>query len=255
MNNRPYVFITLCCLASGVSAAELDGRLDWANRVSLSVPVDGLVTQVKARPGDSVETGAELVLLDTRVARAHVAQARSAVRKFELHRAEAQREWDRAKELYDRTVLSQHELQNAEIAFADADAEYRAAQGALTASEVALELHAVKAPFVARVLEVHVAPGQAVVGTQQVQPLVTVAERGRLRLRAMADAAQAAGMAPDASAQVRVGDRQFDARIVGVSTAAAQYGESEAQYSVEAEFAVPADSPLRAGQPATLVLP
>lgn len=254
MNNRLYAIAALCCASFGACAAELNGELDWANRASLSVPVDGLVTQVKARPGDSVETGAELVLLDARVARAHVAQARSAVRKYELQRAEAQREWDRAKELYDRTVLSQHELQIAEIGFANADAEYRAAQSAQTASEIALELHTVKAPFTARVLAVHVAPGQAVVGSQQVQPLVTVAERGKLRMRAAAEAAQAAEFAPDAAVKVRVGEQQFDARIVAV---AAQPPDAQraAHYAIEAEFAVPADSTLRAGQPATLVLP
>lgn len=254
MNNRLCAMVALCCLSVTVSAAELNGELDWANRVSLSMPVDGLVTQVKTRPGESVEAGAVLVLLDTRVAQAHVAQARAAVRRSELLRAEAQREWDRAKELYDRTVLSQHELQVAEIAFANADAEYRAAQSARVASEVALEIHTVKAPFAARVLEVHVAPGQAVVGTQQVQPLVTLADLGKLRARAAVDAAQATNFAPDAAVKVRVGEQQYDARIVGVSSAA-QYGESEARYSVEAEFAVPADSPLRVGQPATLVLP
>lgn len=252
--NRLCAIAALCCLGVTVSAAELNGELDWANRVGLSMPVDGLVVQVKVRPGDKVEAGSDLVLLDARVAQAHVAQARSAVKKFELLRAEAQREWDRAKELYDRTVLSQHELQVAEIAFANADADYRAAQSAQTASEVMLEIHTVKAPFPARVLEVHAAPGQAVVGTQQVQPLVTVAERGKLRLRAVADAAQAASLAPDAHVQVRVGDQHYDARIVAVA-AEPLSGKRPALYAVEAEFAVPADTPLRAGQPATLVLP
>lgn len=254
MNNRLSAIAALCCLNITVTAAELNGELDWANRVSLSMPVDGLVVQVKARPGENVDAGSDLVLLDTRVAQAHVAQARTAVRKSELLRAEAQREWDRAKELYDRTVLSQHELQVAEIAFANADADYRAALSARTASEVALEIHTVKAPFAARVLEVHVAPGQAVVGTQQVQPLVTVAERGKLNLRAHADAAQAAGLAPGAGVTVRVGEQRYAARIAAVS-AAAQDGESETRYAVEAEFAVPADSSLRPGQSAALVLP
>jgi RND family efflux transporter MFP subunit len=254
MINRLCAIAALWCASCAAFAAELNGELDWANRASLSVPVDGLVTQMKVRPGDSVEAGAELVLLDARVAQAHVAQARSAVRKYQLLRAEAQREWDRAKELYDRTVLSQHELQVAEIDFANADADYRAARSAQVASEVGLELHTVKAPFAARVLAVHAAPGQAVIGSQQVQPLVTVAERGKLRVRAAAEAAQAAAFAPDTAVNVRVGEQPFEARIVAV-TAQPPDAQRAAHYVVEAEFAVPADSPLRAGQPATLVLP
>lgn len=254
MNNRRYAIAALWCASCSAFAAELNGELDWANRVSLSVPLDGRVRQVDVRPGETVEPGALLLQLDTRIIQARVDHARGAVKKLELARAEAQREWDRAKELYDRTVLSQHELQAAEIAFANADADYLAAQSERVASEVLLENHILKAPFAARVLAMHAAPGEAVVGSQQVQPLVTVAERGKLRARATAEAAQAANLAPDAPVKVRVGEQQFEARIVAV-TAELPDAQRPAHYAVEAEFAVPADSPLRAGQPATLVLP
>lgn len=254
MNHWLRAIALLGCMNAAVSAAELNGELDWAGRVSLSVPLNGLVVQVNARPGESVAADALLVQFDTRVVQAHVAQARAAVGKAELARAEAQREWDRAKELYDRTVLSEHELQLAEIGFTNADADYRTAQTARVTSEVELELHALKAPFAARVLAVHVAPGQAVVGTQQVQPLVTLAARDRLCVRAAVDAAQAADLVPDAAVKVRVGERQFDARIVAVTAEAPTVGRAP-PYAVEAEFTAPEGGGLHAGQPATLVLP
>lgn len=254
MKPRLSALAVALCLTASASAVELSGELDWADRVSLSVPIDGLVTQVNARPGAEVEAAAELVLLDARVAQAHVAQARSAVKKLELLRAEAQREFERAQELYDRTVLSEHELQVAEIAAANAEAEYQAAHSAQVASEVALELHTIKAPFAARVLAVHVTPGQAVLGTQQVQPLITVVARDRVRVRAALDAGQQIKVAPDANASVTVGDRRFDARIVGI-VASLGYGAPPARQMLEAEFDAPADAGLQAGQPATLVLP
>lgn len=254
MNQRlPAVAVLLYLnAAAAVWAAELNGELEWADEVSLSVPIDGLVTRVNARPGADVEAGAELLLLDARVAQAHVAEARSAVRKLELLRTEAQRELERAQELFDRTVLSEHELQVAQIGAANAEADYHAAQSAQVASEVALELHTVKAPFAARVLAVHAAPGQAVLGTQQVQPLITLAARERLRARAALDPAQVVQVAPDASASVNIGDQRFDARIVGITSEDGQRGRRQI---LEAEFSVPPDSDLRAGQPATLVLP
>lgn len=254
MSSRVCVGTVLGLMSLSVSAIELNGELDWANRVSLSVPLDGRVNQVNVRPGETVAAGAELVRLDTRIAESRVGKARSAVKKLELARAEAQREWDRAKELYDRTVLSQRELQLAEIGLASAEAEYHAAQSERVTGEVLLENHLIKAPFAARVLAVHVTPGQAVVGSQQVQPLVTLAEQGKLRVRAAVDAAQAAELAPDAAANVRVGEQRFEARIVAVS-AQPPDAQRSAHSAVEAEFAVPTDSPLRAGQPATLVLP
>ena len=254
MNKRLSAVAALLWLNASAAAfaAELNGELAWADQVSLSVPIDSVVTQVNARPGTTVEAGAELVLLDARVAQAHVAQTRSAVRKLELLRAEAQREFERAQELFDRTVLSEHELQVAEIGAANAEADFRAAQSAQVTSEVALELHTVKAPFAARVLAVHVAPGQAVLGTQQVQPLVTLAARERLRVRAKLEPAQAVQAAPDARVTVKVGDRRFEAHIVALAAADGNEGMHQI---IEAEFNLPPDSTLRAGQPATLVLP
>lgn len=254
MSKRLSGLVVLACLSASAVAVELNGQLDWAGRVTLSVPIDGVVTHVNARPGATLDSGAELVRLDARVAEAHIAQARGAVRKLELLRAEAQRELERAQELYDRTVLSQHELQVAEIAAAGAEADYQAARSAQVASEVALELHTVKAPFACRVLEVHVAPGQAVLGTQRVQPLITVAARDRLRLRATLDAQQDVAVAPDSDATVDVGGQRFDARIVAVGALPADAAGGMRRV-IEAEFSVPADAAVQAGQAAALVLP
>jgi len=127
----------------------------------------GIVAEVSVRPGEAVAAGQSLLSLDAREVRARVAHANSAVKKLVLHRAEAEREWERAQELFDRTVLSERELQLAEIGLNDADAAYQAAQAERIAAEVALECHSIKAPFAAWVLAVPVAPGQAIVNTNK----------------------------------------------------------------------------------------
>ena len=250
--------VCLAVLLGGISAAtlaaEFNGELLWANAVTLSVPVTGRVVQVDVQPGDLVEADQALLQLDTRVARAQVAEARSAVKRLELQRAEAQREWDRAKELYDRTVLSERELQLAEIGFNAADADYHAARSAQVAAEVDLEYHLLKAPFAARVLDVHVRPGQAVINTHQATPLVSLAERNRMRARALLTENQAAALQANAAAAVRIGDQRFEVQRLSVG-AAPVAAERPAQYAVEVLFSVPADNSLRAGQPATLILP
>ena len=250
--------LCVAVLFGGVSAAtwaaEFNGELLWANAVTLSVPVSGRVVQVDVQPGDLVEAGQSLLQLDTRVARAHVAEARSAIKRLELQRSEAQREWDRAKELYDRTVLSERELQLAEIGFNAADADYHAARSAQVAAEVELENHLLKAPFAARVLDVHVRPGQAVINTHQATPLVSLAERDSMRARALVTADQAAALKANTAAAVRVGDQRFEVQrlVIGDEPVAV---ERPAQYAVDVEFSVPAGSALRAGQSATLILP
>lgn len=236
------------------TAAELNGELDWANRVALSVPVSGRVEQVAVRPGDLVEAGDVLLRFDARVAKARAAEARSAVRRLELQRAEAQREWERAKELFERTVLSVRELQLAEIGYNAADADYQSARAALVAADVELDYLNPAAPFAARVLAVHVAPGQAVINAQQAMPLVTLAERGRMQVHAAATAAQAADLAAAGRVAVRVGEQRHEGRILQIGSEP-MGAERPAVYSVVVEFDVPADAALRAGESATLILP
>lgn len=254
MNVRMCGALVLSCLSTLASAIDVNGELDWANRVTLSVPVSGMVATVSVRAGEAVAAGQSLLSLDTREAQARVAQANSTLKKLDLHRAEAEREWQRAQELFDRTVLSERELQLAEIGLNDAAAAYQTAQAERIAAEVALEYHTLKAPFAAWVLAVPVAPGQAVVNTHQATPLVTLAARERMRARVAVDAAQAAALKADAVVAVRVGARRFEARIVHIGLEPSS-NQRSLQYPVEVEFNVPADTQLRAGLPAVVLLP
>ena len=68
-----------------------------------------------------VASGALLVELDQRVLRAGLAAAEARVALAKLKQAEAGRELDRTLELYDRTLLSEHEKQQAQIDAAAAD--------------------------------------------------------------------------------------------------------------------------------------
>ena len=246
--------LVLSGLLSGPAVAEIAGEVVWARTAELSLPASGRVEKIAVLPGAAVAAGQVVLELDTRTVRATLADTRAAQRAAELLRAEAQREWDRAKELYDRTVLSEHELQVAEIGFAAADAQYQAARAAAVAAAVGLEYSRLSAPFDAWVLAVYVAPGQAVVNQVQAMPLMRVAERGRLRLRATLDAAQLATLAPDTAVAVQVGERRFEARLVNLDREPLG-AERPARYAVEAEFTVPDDVSLRPGQTGTLILP
>jgi multidrug efflux system membrane fusion protein len=246
--------LVLFGLLSGSAVAEIAGEVVWARTAELSLPASGRVEKIAVLPGAAVEAGQVVLKLDARTVRATLADTRAAQHAAELRRAEAQREWDRAKELYDRTVLSERELQLAEIGFAAADAQYQAVRTAAVRAAVELEYTRLTAPFDAWVLAVYVAPGQAVVNQVQAVPLMRVAERGRLRLRTTLDAAQLATLTPDAMVAVQVGDRRFEARIVNLDREPLG-AERPAHYAVEAEFAVPDDVSLRIGQTGALILP
>ncbi len=246
--------MVLLIACTPLAAAELSGELVWARVAELSVPGSGRIDKVTVKAGDAVAADQELVTLDGRMARAQLTQARAELKNTEQQRAEAQREWDRAKELFDRTVLSERELQLAEIAYISADAHFQAARAALVSAEVHLDYGRLIAPFDGWVLAVHVLPGQAITNQTHIMPLVTLAERGRMRVRVLMDAQQAAALSPTAAAEVRIDGRSFSGRVVRVALAPATESRP-ARYPVEVEFAVPDGSILRAGESATVLLP
>lgn len=246
--------VVLGSLSTWAHALELNAELDWAERVTLSVPVSGVVEQVLVQPGAAVAARQTLLVLDTREAKAHLAKANSALKYLDLQRAEAEREWDRARELFDRTVLSERELQLAEISLAHADAEYQAAQAAQVDATVTLEVHTLKAPFAAWVSAVPVATGQAVINSQQATPLLTLVARESMRARALLDAEQASALKTDSAVVVHAGQQRFEAKIVSIGMEPIAM-QRPAQYLLEAEFDLPAESTLRAGQAVMLELP
>jgi multidrug efflux pump subunit AcrA (membrane-fusion protein) len=160
--------VVLCLLASNAVAAELlPAVLDWSQRAVLSTPVSGVVSQVAVHPGESV---------DQRPFDNRLKDARAQQHKQQLQRDEARREVERTRELYNRRVISTHDLQLAEIAFATADSDYTSAVTALEDARLRSEYSRLHAPFAGVVLAVDVSAGMTVINRQQATPLVTLAQ-------------------------------------------------------------------------------
>jgi Multidrug resistance efflux pump len=93
----------------------LDGHLAWAEVTRLSTPVSGVVTEIPVQPGQQVEKGAVLLRLDRKPFSDKLAAA-VAIRSGLVRAAdEAKRDAERTQQLYDRTVASESERQEALI--------------------------------------------------------------------------------------------------------------------------------------------
>ncbi len=237
------------------AAGELQGRLDWHERVALSMPVSGIISEVNAEVGATVEQGALLVKLDPRPFQLALRAARAKLKSTKLRRDEAERELTRAKELYERTLLSDHDLQLAGIAFETAVADYQRALAALRSAELEREYSELHAPFPARVLARKAVVGQTVAADLQPPVLFVLADARRMRVRVVVDAAQAAALKPGSTARVRVAGRTLSGRLAFVAPEPAEPGQGgEPRYEAVFEFATDGASLLR-GQPATVELP
>ncbi|HHQ41570.1 MAG TPA: biotin/lipoyl-binding protein, partial [Chromatiales bacterium] len=117
---RPAAALALAALLAVGEAAGVEGRLEWAQRVTLGFAVGGVVERVAVRAGDRVRAGALLARLDTRPFDARVRELAARAEALVPELEEARRERDRTEALYERAVIAEHERQLAHIAYARA---------------------------------------------------------------------------------------------------------------------------------------
>ena len=243
--------ILLGWLLLGSEAAAVDAVLDWDRETLLSLPVKGVVTRLEVRPGDTVAKGALLLELDQRPFRNRVEALVANLRKLEAVLQEARRELERAEELYDRTVLSEHELQVAKNAHIAAQAEYESGRADLTAARLAREYSRLRAPFALRVLACRVAIGQTVVGDLRPPPVLRVAAADTMRAVATVTPETAARLRPDQTLVVRIGADQESGTLVAIEPVGDDSGMA---YRLAVRLARK-DRPWLAGQRAVIELP
>lgn len=228
-------------------SADLPARLDWAQRLALNPSQAGIIEAVMVRPGQVVEAGAPLYRLDPTLAQARLTEARAEHERASQDLADAQRELDRVKELYARTVSSTTELDSAKLRQARAQAQLGIAQARLASAQRLLDETEPRAPYRARVLERQAEPGQAVTATCQPPTLLVLAHADTLVARASLSPEAASRIGLGDPVGVRVGQRIHAAQISAVRSLA------EGGFQVEATLPRPEGA--LAGMAATLRLP
>ncbi len=257
MNKRrsDWLWVALALCMPAVEAAEVEATLRWAQRVELSTPVSGRIERVLVDVGSAVGKGDALLELDARPFEAVVDKAEADVAEARDALAEAEREVERAQELFERTVLSVHELKLVQIARTRARSELERARATLAQAELDLEYSVVRAPFNAIVVQRRADPGQTVVTRLQSTPLLVVAERGRILARAAVPGDQLGALRRGQELTVWVAGKRYAGRVARLGMEPVSSEGAGARYPVDVEFAVRAEEGLRAGQPATLELP
>jgi len=239
-------------LLPALQAGEFPAHIDWERRLTLSTPVSGVVTRVAVRPGQRVEAGELLAELDQRLPRARLKGAEAGLEQARQDRDEARRELERTQDLFDRTLLSIHDLQVVQIAAAKAEARFSRAEAALTEAQVNLEYSRITAPFAALVLAVPVQEGETVVNRLQAEPLVVLAPAGRLRAEAWLQANQIEGLNPGDPAQVQVQGQPHAGSISAVEMEPRPDSGQAPRYRLEVQFQLLGDTLPRPGQSALI---
>ena len=247
-----FICITLLFLISlPVAALDLEARLSWVSQQEMGTLVSGMVSQVDVQPGQKVKKGEVLVRLDDREFRARLNSARASYAKAQALFEEAKREEERSQELYDRTLLSDHELQMAQIDRIKAESLLEQTKSDKLLAEIDLERTVIKAPFDAMVESVLVAPGQVVLNKLQIQPMVILVSSSEMGARASLKGKQLGGLAPGKKVSVAVAGDWMEGEISSIEAVAGPAMEGEQAYMLTVVFSVQ-DNSYRAGEPAVI---
>jgi len=187
--------------------------LDWAQRVTLSLPQSGVVTQVHAAVGERVAAKQLLLTLDPRRFQADIQAAQAILKRAQVQREEAQRQLTRTQSLHDQTLIASHELQLAKDDLTAAAAAVENAQAGLLQAKLSLEESQLRAPFAGLVLDRTVEPGQAVINRCQAQALLTLVNPEQMLARAHLDAQQWAQLKPKQAMTVQFAGASYPGTV------------------------------------------
>jgi RND family efflux transporter MFP subunit len=237
----------LLLLSTTTQAAEFEATLKWSKRVDLALPVSGVIQKVYADVGQKVSKGGKLLSLDDTVFKVKVMQARTNLRSEEAHYKEAEREMQRSQQLYERTVLSDHELQVAKDNKVKAEAERDRARAMLVKARQELKYSTLRAPFNALVLARYAQVGQVIAARFKPVTLFTVADADSMMAHFYVSESQLSSIRLGQSAKVLLGGSELDGTIKAIGFEPVKGANNGTNYPVDVEFKM-GDRVLREGQ-------
>lgn len=252
---RLWIIAVLGLVNMPVLAFETRAEIDWARQVELSTPVKGVIQNIMAQAGQHVAENEILLQLDQRGFISQVKGLKAQVAHYKADLDEAKREQDRAMELYDRTVLSDHELQVAKNNFIAAQAKYQNGRAKLVQAELDLEYSSIRAPFDAVIISRQAEVGQTVVPDLQAVTLFIVADAQHMLAKGQLTAKEIAQISIGQEAVVKFAGKQYKGRIINFGLASStEANNSENRYFVNVEFPIKSQAS-HIGQSATIDLP
>lgn len=151
------------------------GTLNAVTTVQVGTQVSGLVTEIHTDFNQRVKKGQLLARIDPTLLEQTVRDAQAVLERNNAELAQAQREFDRSKQLFDNQVLTQSEFDSAEYRLAVAMANVKSAQVSLERAQRNLSYSRIYAPIDGVVIERNVDVGQTVAASLSAPQLFLLA--------------------------------------------------------------------------------
>ena len=134
----------------GMSSADMQttypASIKGVQDVEIRPKVQGFLTQINVKEGQTVAAGQVLFVLDNETYQAQVRQAQAAVNAAQQQLKTAKLTYDNAQQLHANKVIGDYELQTSKNTFESAQAQLAQAQAVLASAKETLTLCYVKSP-------------------------------------------------------------------------------------------------------------
>ena len=131
---------------SAASQATYPASIKGVQDVQISPKVQGFITQINVKEGQTVGAGQVLFVLDNATYQAQVRQAQAQVNTAQASLNTATLSYENSKKLYENKVIGEFELQSATNGFESAKASLSLAQASLASAKEMLSFCYVKSP-------------------------------------------------------------------------------------------------------------
>jgi len=233
-------------------AADVQATLQWSQRVELSTPVSGVIKAVNVEAGGKVKKGQVLLSLDSTTFQARVAESQSEMVRLNAEMEEAKRDLGRVQELYERTITSTTDLDQAKLRVVTSQSRLSEAQSRLQQNQKMLADATIRAPFDAIVVIRQAEPGQSVAAGLQPKMLLTLARSGEMIARMYLTSPQIEKLAIGQTVTVSVAGTSYAGKIKTLGMEPVKINE-DTVYPADVIFSI--KELLRAGLPALVTIP
>jgi HlyD family secretion protein len=225
-----------------VSAVTASGKIEAKTSVDISADITGRIIQIAVREGDPVKKGQFLLQIDPAQYQAAVARAQGVVASTEAmllqtkaNRDQAQRAWNRARQLTQlgENLIAPETAEQAQTALEVAEANYQSTKAQLEQSRAGLQeardnlaKTRLTAPISGRVVRLAVEQGEvAVPGTfsKETGLLMTIADLSVILAKVQVDETDVVRLTQKDSAEITIDaypDTTFTGRVTKISHSA-----------------------------------
>ncbi|CAA6803647.1 MAG: Secretion protein HlyD family protein [uncultured Thiotrichaceae bacterium] len=247
--------VILLTLSNYAFAVNVKGRLEWVNKIEMRVLESGVVEKVTVNPGDRIKKGQLLLRMDQRETAAKLLQANAQIAKADIGLADAIRALERTQELFDRGLIAEEEMKDAELILSAAEADQQAAKANQAAAQVSHERTELRSPFNGIVISRNTFTGDVIYKTLQQTPLISIAQNQQMLARVLLTAGVIQKYKKGQVAKVAIRGKNYTGKIHSLGVEPVRIDMNGAVYELDVIFNNTSHALLRPAESVLVSLP